>query len=116
MSSYSNITIEQGTSFETTVDVVDGVGGAYDLTDLSAKCSMKKSYYTSASHTINAEVFGDPLNGQVRIYLSPAESNAIKSGRYVYDIIVYNDTQTIAERVIEGIVNLTPGSTQLPVI
>ena len=74
---------------------------------------MRKSFYTSAFYVINSEIYGDPLNGQVRIFLSPAESMTYKPGRYVYDVIVQNGDNSIVNRAIQGIVTLNPAVTSL---
>jgi len=113
MSSYSNITIEQGTKFNTTIDVVNSDNTPYDLTGFTAKCTMRKSYYTTSGYDITVTVYGDPTNGQVQMSISPLESYAWKPGRYVYDVIVRNGDDSVVERVIEGIINLTPAVTTL---
>lgn len=113
MSAYSNIIIDQGTTFSVVIDIIDDDGIPIDLTNFTPKCQMRKSYYTSSFYTINSEVYGDPLNGQVRIFLSPAESMAYKPGRYVYDVIVQNSDNSVVNRAINGIVTLTPSVTSL---
>jgi hypothetical protein len=113
MASYSNIKIEQGTSFDVVIDVINDDNTAYDLTDYDAKSQMKKSHYTSSFHEITASIYGDPVNGQVKLAMTPAQSNAIKAGRYVYDVVIYNNITGNVERVVEGIINLTPATTTI---
>ena len=48
--------------------------------------------------------------GQVTISLTAAETAALKSGRYVYDIEIASASETL--RVLEGIVTVTPNVTR----
>jgi hypothetical protein len=45
--------------------------------------------------------------------MNPTQSLAIKPGRYVYDVIIRNSNDSVVERVVEGVVNLTPATTSL---
>lgn len=113
MASYANITIEQSTEFSIVIDVEGPGQNAFDLTGMTAKCQMRKSYYTSAAVDIPATIFGLATNGQVELALTPAESSVIKPGRYVYDVIVRNGDDSIVKRVVEGIVTVKPATTSL---
>ena len=113
MAAYANITIEQSTKFDIIIDVDGPNGNPYPLTGFTAKCQMKKSYYTNTAYDIPAVVYGDPANGQVQLALTPAESFAFKPGRYVYDVIVRNGDDSIVERVVEGIITVKPATTSL---
>lgn len=113
MASFANIKIEQGTTFDVVIDITDDLEQAYDLTGFTVKSQMKKSYYTNTYHNLSASVYGDPTNGQILLEMNPAESLAIKPGRYVYDVIIRNANDVIVERVIEGVINLTPATTSL---
>lgn len=112
MASYSNITIEQGTKFETIIDVINSDNSVFNLDGYTAKCTMRKSHYTSSGYEITVTVY-DAAAGQIKMSITPAESYAWKPGRYVYDVIVRNTDDSDIERVIEGIINLTPAVTQL---
>ena len=54
--------------------------------------------------------FVDRYNGQLKIGLTNTVSAALEARRYVYDIIL-TSPQSIKTRVIEGIVEVTPGVT-----
>ena len=54
---------------------------------------------------------GDSVNGLVRISLTPAQTAAMKAGRYVFDIEVYTEDDVDVIRVIEGQVTITPRAT-----
>ena len=62
---------------------------------------------TSTSFVVT---FVDRYNGQLKIGLASAATAALEARRYVYDIIL-TSPQSIKTRVIEGIIEVTPGVT-----
>lgn len=102
---YKNITIQRGTTFELILTT------GKDLTGLTPKCEIKRSYFTQNSITINSEVNGDPVNGEIRLFLSLAESSAIDIARYVYDVVLYNIDNTLVSREYEGTCEISPNVT-----
>jgi len=109
MAQIQNIYIDQGTTFSLSLGVNDQFGDPKDLTDYTAAAQMRKSYYTSASIDFTAEV-SLPEEGEVTISLTAEETSAIKAGRYVYDIEITGDGETL--RVLEGIVVINPEVTK----
>lgn len=109
MAQIQNIYIDQGTTFSLSIGVNDQFGDPKDLTDYTAAAQMRKSYYTSTSIDFTAEV-SLPEDGEVTISLTAEETSAIKAGRYVYDIEITGDGETL--RVLEGIVVINPEVTK----
>lgn len=109
MAQIQNIYIDQGTTFSLSLGVNDQFGDPKDLTDYTAAAQMRKSYYTSTSIDFTAEV-SLPDEGEVTISLTAEETSAIKAGRYVYDIEITGDGETL--RVLEGIVVINPEVTK----
>ena len=70
---------------------------------------MKKSYYSTTS-TNFVVTFVDRYNGQLKIGLANTATAALEARRYVYDIVL-TSPQSIKTRVIEGIIEVTPGVT-----
>jgi hypothetical protein len=105
----ANITIDQGTSFATTIDVTDEEGNLVDLTGFTGAAQMRKHYtsVTSTSFTvsINASL------GAVSLIMTANVTNSIAPGRYVYDCELTDTTGTVS-RLVEGIVTVTPGVTR----
>jgi hypothetical protein len=50
--------------------------------------------------------------GKVRLQLSPAQSEAIPAGRWLYDVEITSPTGS-KTRVVEGIVTVNPQITQI---
>ena len=109
MSQIQNIYIDQGTTFSFTIAVADQFGDPKDLTDYTAASQMRKSFYTNTAIDFTADI-SSPLDGEVTISFTAEETSEIKAGRYVYDIEVVSDEETI--RVLEGIVVVNPEVTK----
>lgn len=109
MAAYSEITIEQGATFSTTVNVEDAYNDPINLSGYTASGMMRKSYYSLTSYSFDVSVTGT-ANGEITIQMSSANTALLSPGRYVYDIII-NDTNTIT-RVVEGIVTVLPSVTR----
>ena len=109
MAQIQNLYIDQGTTFSISVEVSDQNGDPKDITDYTATAQMRKSYYTNAHVDFTAEITS-PLDGEVTISLTAAESSLLKAGRYVYDIEISSEEETI--RVLEGIVVINPEVTK----
>lgn len=106
----ANITIEQGTDFETSYNIFDpNSQAAVDVSSYSVISRMKHSYYADTFINLNA-TFVSQVFGIVRIKLTALESKNIKPGRYVYDIILVSPGG-IKKRVVEGVAEVIPGVT-----
>jgi hypothetical protein len=109
MAQVQNIYIDQGTTFSFTIEVSDQYGDAKDLSDYTGASQMRRSFYTNTAIDFTAAITS-PLDGEVTISLTAEETSEIKAGRYVYDIEVVSDEETI--RVLEGIVVVNPEVTK----
>lgn len=109
MAQIQNIYIDQGTTFSLSLVVNDQSGDPKDLSDYTVAAQMRKSYYTNTSINFTSEV-SLPLDGEVTISLTAVQTSAIKAGRYVYDIEITGEDETL--RVLEGIVVINPEVTK----
>ena len=109
MAQIQNIFIDQGTTFSLSLAVNDQNGDLKDLTGYTVAAQMRKSYYTNTAINFTAAV-SLPLDGEVTISLTAVQTSAIKAGRYVYDIEITGDGETL--RVLEGIVVINPEVTK----
>ena len=110
MAAFSEIVIEQGATFNTTINVEDTAGAAINLYGYTANSMMRKSYYSSSATTITSTVTGT-ANGEVTLSVSATNTAALTPGRYVYDVIITSPTSVIT-RVVEGIVTVLPSVTR----
>jgi hypothetical protein len=110
MAAFSEIVIEQGATFNTTINVEDTAGTAINLYGYTANSMMRKSYYSSSATVITSTVTGT-ANGEVTLSVSAANTAGLTPGRYVYDVIITSPT-SIVTRVVEGIVTVLPSVTR----
>jgi hypothetical protein len=109
MAAIQNLYIDQGTTYSLSLLVDDQNGDSKDLTDYTVAAQMRKSYQATTAINFDAEI-SLPVDGEITISLTATNSSAIKAGRYVYDIEITNDEETL--RVLEGIVVINPEVTK----
>jgi len=107
MATISNIFINQGTDFSTTVTISDAVGAALDLKGYTALAQLRKTYESTTSTAFAVAFDSSRLTGKVTISLTDTQTASIESGRYVYDLLVTSGTG-LKTRVVEGIATLNP--------
>ena len=56
MAAFTELLIEQGASFSTTVNVSDSAGAAINLYGYTASSQMRKSFYATSNTTISAVI------------------------------------------------------------
>lgn len=110
MAAFSEIVIEQGATFSSTITVEDTNGDAVNLYSYTANSQMRKSYYSSTAYTITSDVTGT-ANGEITISMTAANSALLSPGRYVYDVKITSPTDVVT-RVVEGIVTVLPSVTR----
>ena len=108
-----NIVIPSGSDFSQTFYLEDGESNsALNLTNYSAYSMVKKSplsLTTAANFT--ATITSPPTQGQIVISLASSITEALKPGRYSYDILIKNNSTGVKTRVVEGSALVTPGIT-----
>jgi len=101
----SNITIDQGTDYQVTVNVRDANTTAISLTGFTGQAQLRK-YYTS-SRKYDFSVIVSANTGEVTMAMSAANTANIAAGRYVYDCVLVSNTNVVS-RIVEGIVTINP--------
>ena len=110
MAAFSELLIEQGATFSSTVNVEDSAGASINLHGYSAASQMRKSYYATSNTAFLATITGN-ANGEITLSMTSANTSALTPGRYVYDLLI-TAPDTTKTRVVEGIVIVSPGVTQ----
>jgi hypothetical protein len=108
MAGITNIVIDQGTTFDLTINVTADDGSPTDLTDYTISSQIRKSYYTNTYTELTTSKVN--LTGEITLSLTPTQTSALKAGRYVYDVEMASSEETV--RVVEGIVTVTPEVTR----
>ena len=110
MAVYSNIVIDQGADYSASIDVTDSDGDTIDLSGYTAVGQIRKTYSSSTAVDFTVSIASPASAGILNIGLSNTQTNAMKAGRYVYDIEITN-SGGVKTRVLEGQVEITPGVT-----
>jgi hypothetical protein len=110
MASISNIFIDQGADFTTTVTVTDSNGDAVSLVGYSAAAQIRKSYSSSTSTAFTTSV-SNASGGEITITLSDSQTAALEAGRYLYDVLI-TASGGDKTRVVEGQVTVNPSVTR----
>jgi hypothetical protein len=112
MATYSNIYIDQGSTYSSVIDVKDSNGLPLDLSDYQARGQIRKSYDSANATAIFAANMNQAALGKVTLYLSSAQTRAMKAGRYVYSVEIYNNGGNVV-RIADGQVEIIPSSIKL---
>lgn len=108
----NNITLYRGTTWNDVRYAIDQAGNEIDLTDFTPKMVMKKSYESKIGIPFECYVTNAAI-GEISIYMPATLSETIKAGRYVYDLIITNETDPtdkIVLKLMDGIVTVYPTS------
>jgi hypothetical protein len=112
LAEFVELSIEQGASFNTDVSVSDANGLAKDLTNYSVFSQLRKSYYSNNSFEFTITMV-DPVSGQIEMDMSAEVTSNIHPGRYVYDVIIKENTTGEVTRIFEGIATILPRVTKI---
>ena len=110
MASISNIFIDQGATFTTTVTVTDSNGDAVNLSGYSVAAQIRKTFLSSTATAFTATI-SNASSGEITISLSPTQTTALEAGRFVYDVLITASGGT-KTRVVEGQVTVNPSVTR----
>ncbi len=111
MTTISNLYINQGADFSTTVELSDDTGVPLDLTGYTAAAQIRKTY-TSTSYKPFSILFDSNRNeGKVTLSMSAEVTSSINAGLYVYDLLLTaSDHRNF--RALEGSATIIPGVTR----
>jgi len=117
MAQYEEFTIDQGSDVSVEISCVNIDGSVKDLSNHTIQAKMKKSYNSDSADTVDftAGVGVPATDGVILLSLTNSQTDAIKPGRWVYDVeisFVDSDGAVIKERILEGRVQVTPSVTR----
>jgi hypothetical protein len=110
MAVLSNLSVDQGSDFSAEVVVEDSTGDTANLTGYTGAGQIRKTY-TSSTKVDFGVVVTNATNGLLTLTLANAVTNAMKAGRYVYDVEITKTSNGEKTRVVEGQLIINPGVT-----
>jgi len=110
MAVVANIQLDQGSVFNSTIDVEDVNGNPASLSGYTARGQVRKTYSSSTAVDFTAAIT-DASNGKVAISLTDTQTGGMKPGRYVYDVEVLSSSGAVT-RIVEGQCEVMPRVTR----
>ncbi len=107
MATKANLVIDQGSTFASSIDILDENDEPVNLTSYSARGQIRKHYSSTNSVSFTTTL----SNGSLVISLTANQTAGMVSGRYVYDLELVDPANTVL-RILEGIVTVTPEVTR----
>ena len=111
MADFVELTLEQGSTFNSVITVRDNQGIAQNLTGYSARSQMRRSYYASSKKDFTVTITS-ASGGEITMYMSAANTANVSPGRYVYDVELQDNSNGDVTRIFEGIVTVLPNVTR----
>ena len=103
-----NLVIDQGCTFEKTITAKNTAGGNVTISSGTTSGKLRPSHYTSN----NIVTFTTAETGSnVTISLTATQTGTITPGQYVYDVEYTQSDGTTIERLVEGVVTVSPSAT-----
>lgn len=108
----NNLVINAGADFTQTFTLeATDTNSVLNLTGYTVSSKMRKWSGSSTATTFTTSIIAPPTAGQISIALTSGQTQNLKSGRYVYDVVITDGSNT-KYRVIEGMVLVREGVTR----
>jgi len=116
MAQYEEFTIDQGADVAIELHLVDKNDATKNVSNHTITAKLKKNYNSDSADTIDfTTAITNPTNGIALLSLTNAQTDALKIGRYVYDVelsFADSDGEIIVERILEGRMQVSPSVTK----
>jgi hypothetical protein len=109
---YTDLYLEQGTTFVTSVTLDGNNGEPYDLTYFTVRGEAKRSYYSSNTSLTFTSTITDASNGVIQLSANSATTANVPAGKLVYDVIITDTGSGTVTRVLEGQIFVSPAVTR----
>jgi len=116
MAHYEDLSIDQGTDVAIDIYLVNKDNSKKDLTGYTAAARMSTIYYADSDDKISfsAAIAAPATDGILNLSLTNAQTTTLNpKKRYVYDVEISLDSDGTAtiERVLQGLITVTPSVT-----
>lgn len=109
MATKADLVIDQGSTYNTSVNLFDQYGDPLYLGGYTCLAQIRK-WYTS-TNSISFATSLNVANGIISLSLTSNQTGSMLAGRYVYDVEL-TDASNNVSRVLEGIITVTPQVTR----
>lgn len=105
----ANLSIDQGASYATRLNINDKYGNAVNLSGYSGAAQMRKHFSSSNATSFSVTLLAEA--GGVVLQMTANTTSNLVAGRYVYDVEL-TDPSGYVSRIVEGIVTVNPNVTR----
>lgn len=111
MSTRTNLYVDQGIDFVTSINLFTDAGDEFDITTQQFSCDVRKIY--SSTVLFNADILVEPGNvaGLLELQFSADSTANTDPGKYQYDLIMTSQSGK-KEKILEGLLFLLPTVTR----
>ena len=111
----SNLTIQGGSDFSATFNVVDTSNSPYPFTTAwSASSQIAKSVAVGATLGASATFTAGITTGSITLALSAIDTQPIPEGRYIYNVLISPGIGQTIYNIINGNILVYPGISSAP--
>jgi hypothetical protein len=107
-----NISINTSTSFTQSFTLSNENGSTLNLSNYQIKSQLRKHPQSNSYINFITTAVSPSSGGVVKISLEPNSTSSLKPGRYLYDIILTNNSTGDKTKVIEGSAIVTKSITR----
>jgi len=106
-----NLSIEQGSTWELSLEVDVELGEDFNLTGYTVSSKLAKSHYDESPVTLGTSIWA-PNTGGIKLYLSAEQTSLLDpSYEYIYDINI-ESSGGVVTRLLQGRATISPGVSQ----
>ena len=95
-----NLTIDKGTTFESTFNVTNADGSVFALNNYTATAKIRKHPTATESKSFSTTI--TVATGEIRISMGATVTADLSSGRNYYDVIITQSGTGTVQKVFEG--------------
>lgn len=110
----ANLLIEQGSTFEISIQIFESDDTPRDLTGLTVNAQLRRNFRSRLATDFTVEIT-TPVDGEFKLKLTAQQTKVLRAGRYVYDVEVVDDTVApiVVARALQGIATVSPEVTKV---
>ena len=102
-----NQDINAGADWMADINLLNDDGTGRDITGHTFESLIKRHYRSVTSIPIDITV-ENAVAGNILLKLTSAQTSALKSGKYLYDIEMTRTADNFKERIIQGVFTIRP--------
>lgn len=116
MAGYLDITLDAGTTFNNAVTLTDVNGNLLPLANVNFNSVVKTSFITSNVSANMTITIANTASGQIYLGMDALTTANLGNwpSKYCYDVVMTNITSNVSQRVLQGILYVTPAVSMTP--